>query len=430
MRRLSLLLFLSCLLFSFHIAAAQDAPVPWCHQPSGVTFDEKTYGTYHYTVRLGNGPEGIRAVYQSYNHRIVLMKSASREVVQVVDENIDTSQFRVLSFSPDCRYLAGVLGRNRDPHTTVIWDLSSNPARRLGESNEFIARASAVDWSPDSAYVIVNTRNGAYLWNLAANQRVRLSPDGHSDCYPSMIGCTGEALNAYYSARWDMSSQRVQLTFLGDIVVTFALPLGEPITFEPSQPIVAQDTKDRLDSPVGCKVRVQYQAYNQRLVLADRNSRKLLRVVEDHFQTDYFSFMGWSANCHYIAAAVGTKGHTDTVIWDVAGNQRIATFKDAVGNTHRLRWSSFGPYALIETRHGAYLWDVTTDNRVLLTDRVDAKGRSFEYWIHWYPAQNALLVEPAGQEDTYSIYQVPGGALLAQGSWKEVCAAQSWLCAD
>jgi WD40 repeat protein len=433
MRRLFVFLFLTTLFFSLHIAAAQDVTTPWCHQPSGVTVEQKGYGDYHYTVDLGNGPEGIRPVYQSYNHRIVLMKSATREVVQVVDEAIDTSQFKVVSYSPDCRYLAGALGQTFNHHITILWDLSSNPARRVITSAELTTTEYHVEWSPDSAYVVLNTRNEVYLLTLATGQLVRLTSDIISLCDLEAYGCVAGTI-PYRGLEWDMANGQFRLKLNTGDWVTYDLASGKPVAYSrddhPIAPAEAQNTAERLASPFGCNVRVQYQAYNQRLVLEDRNTRKLLRVVEDKLKADSYLFRGWSSNCRYLAAAIRTEGHTNTIVWDLTTNQRIATFRDTVNNQFLLDWSTFGPYAIVETRDGGYLWDVTIDSRVLIIDWVNSTNILLGYWVKWFASENALVIGPVRQQ-VYYVFQVPDGELRAQfNSYEELCAALVWACAN
>ncbi|HEX2908261.1 MAG TPA: WD40 repeat domain-containing protein [Phototrophicaceae bacterium] len=429
MRRLIWIIFITTLFLTLQAVAAQEAELPWCHQPSGVNFEQQSY-SYKYTVALGKGPDGIRAVYQPYNQRIILMKAATREVVQVIEEGIEPiNNFDVISYSPDCRYLAGVLGNTHAEHTTVVWDLITNPARRVDASDQWIARSWYFSWSPDSVYAVVSTWNEIFLWQLASNQRIRLSPDVHSDCYPNALGCGGDTV-PYRHVSWDVANQLVSLSLLHE-TVTYRLADGQPVTVTsngtPLPPAVQQTVIERLASPLGCFVRVRTDGND--IVLADRNTQEARLVIPDQPYKNVFIFKGWSSNCRYFAAAVGSdRKHTDTVVWDVMTQQRIATFNNAQGYTHELSWSPFGSYALIETRHGAYLWDVVTDQRTLLTDQVNSDGQSFNRWQRW-DAQNMILIVQTVGEGIFHIYRLPNGELLAQVEQiEQVCPQFSSIC--
>jgi len=59
------------------------------------------------------------------------------------------------------------------------------------------------------------------------------------------------------------------------------------------------------------------------------------------------------------------------------GNKQVV-FEDAHLQPHRLYWSRIDEnIAIIETRHGAYLWDVASDTRTLITDVTNSEGQSF-----------------------------------------------------
>jgi hypothetical protein len=110
--------------------------------------------------------------YVTATGEIQLVDWTTREVVRVLDTEIDTDDFAVYLWSDDCRYLAGRIGPFEDT-TLVVWDTVA------GERVDSIDNLYlyAVRFSPDSSQALVETRTGAFLWRYREGQQVRLTDD-------------------------------------------------------------------------------------------------------------------------------------------------------------------------------------------------------------------------------------------------------------
>jgi hypothetical protein len=383
-RRWILFLLVFTLLAAAQAALAQDdSAKPWCHQSSMVRAEQRSpYGSWTWIAVYGHGTRGIRAVYQEYNHRIILMTSDMREVVQVIEEGIDLNGFRVMSYSPDCRYMAGALGARDERIETAIWDLSTNPARRVGSVEDGIDSAHRLEWSPDSRYAMIGTRNATYLWNFGANTRVQLVADTVSTCYFGLSGCAG-GMVPYRGLVWDIPNGVVRISLNRvNYGVTYDLNTGLPIdiTTWDGAPVTADETQtvqDRVETTYGCVPRVQYQTYNHRLVLKDWISGELLDVIEDHLDLGGFQLLGWSATCNYIAAAIDDGTGLTLATWNVYTHARTSIpISDYVDWFY---WASVGNVALVKTDgEGIFVWNIDTNQHY--PQKLGADGQPLPRW--------------------------------------------------
>jgi hypothetical protein len=124
-------------------------------------------------------------------------------------------------------------------------------------------------------------------------------------------------------------------------------------------------TASAPQSAYGCGVELSYQPYDRSVALVESvNSTMAIAIVESDFTPPFFSSLGKSPDCRYIAASFGASyAHNSTVIWDLATMQRVGVFPDAVGHPHRLTWSPDGTIAIIHADDGDYAWTLATDAR-------------------------------------------------------------------
>jgi WD40 repeat protein len=435
------LLVVSTMILISHAIFAQsdDSNLPWCRQPSEVGIENQSR-SYTWVTQLGHGPDGIRPIYQEYNHRIILMTSNTRDVVQIIEEGIDTNGFELLGYSSDCRYIAAALGARGERIETVVWDLSTNPAVRLGLFGDGVSDSHRLDWSPDGQYVIVSTRNSAYLWNLATNTQTELVADVVSDCYRSPIGCNGR-LYSHSGLEWDIANSivHVNLNRVG-YTVTFDLNTGQAVGYTDriGEPITQEETETveaRVESPYGCVPRVQYQTYNQQLVLRDWITGELIEVIENQLNLVGFQNQGWSATCQYIAATIDAGSGLELVAWNIATHSRTSV--SVADYVDRLEWSPVGNVALVQTDgDGAFLWNIDSNQKTIIGTPV--AGSPSVLQSRWLADRNLLLVITASSPTTVFAYDISSGqeagtfdnpaeGYVGFGSAYNLARADQWL---
>ena len=110
----------------------------------------------------------VFARYEPQNSRLMLVDWSSGEDVKVVAEGL--ADTRILGWSVDCRYLAGSVGKP-ESMDTVVWDVTS--ATVMGKVADAHLKPHPITWGPDD-YLMVETRDGAILWNVPANTQIHL----------------------------------------------------------------------------------------------------------------------------------------------------------------------------------------------------------------------------------------------------------------
>lgn len=393
------------------LAKAPESDALWC-RPSNVSSVIYSWGDTYRGPAFK--PGNIRAVYEAYNRRIVLTDATSRETIQVVDEGVETGEFTLLGFSPDCRFMGGGLRNARGRYDTVIWDLKADPVVRVQTAGGAIGYPYRVNWSPDSAYAVVSGRTTGYLGNLLSGESFRLTPRADEDCTQFPVGCVG-SLFALGQVNWETPGQ-VRIGLVGGSQVSIDLATGEAVGYTagegysnaPTYPYAQWYGYYRYNS---CKSIVRYEPYSRRLAIREYNTGELLRVVEDHLELTGWEFEGWSPNCNYIVAAVGPRADSDTVIWNLATNRRVGVFENALKHPHYFIWTPDSGAIVIQSRNGAYLWNLATNERVLLTEAATDDGRNFLSFA-WDTARGQLLAVTVGAPNVVSAYDYHSGQLM------------------
>lgn len=288
----------------------------------------------------------IRAIYQPYNQRLIMMNN-NRQVLQVVEENIITVSFKTVNYSPNCRYLVGALQNNNGHFDTVIWDLESQPAKRVSIFEDSYGRAYGVAWSPDSNYAVVGGREWDDLLRIADGSRVRLTNEIVSDCQRNVVGCDGH-LYGYNGLYWHPELNQLHMTLTDGNVAVIDLSNGQPIDFRgPHFELLPSDKvtilRERMASPYGCTPKVQYQVYNHQLILKSITTGELVNVIQSDLLLNQYRFLGWSPNCNYLAAEIDEGKGLMTAIWDTRNNSRVGELPYNRKNRYGFDWSTWTP---------------------------------------------------------------------------------------
>jgi WD40 repeat protein len=155
---------------------------------------------------------------------------------------------------------------------------------------------------------------------------------------------------------------------------------------------------------------VRYAPYTQQVVMMEGKSRKDVQVVETDLAADHF-YAELSPDCRYLAAAIALpNGKSQMVAWDLLTNARISTVEDAP-SAYRLQWSPVGTTVIAESHDGAYLWNISADQWLLLNPPGDY-GNFYSYFT-WDTARNQLLVVPGNAGHTVQAYDLTTGQVAA-----------------
>ena len=290
-------------------------------------------------------------------------------------------------------------------------------------------------WGPGNL-LIVETRNGAILWNIPANQQMVLT-ESYSPT----------AVRNFSRLRWDTDNGQllVNLAVGGRAVYDFYT--GEELP-EAAHITDSVPGEGMADTVVGAREyechdgwdfgsKPGAQEYNDTvpgvyanydvsegivyLALGDNGPytsyyhTESIQVIETGLDAPWFRFRGWSPTCRYIAGSLGIAGtnNSDTVVWDVVTNQRVGTFANAREVMHPIAWSPNGDIAMIQTRDGAYLWHLSTDIRLLIHDQVEMTpdGSTVQNFhsFAWDTVRNHFIGVPVGAGQAAIVYDVYSG---------------------
>jgi hypothetical protein len=133
----------------------------------------------------------------------------------------------------------------------------------------------------------------------------------------------------------------------------------------------------------------RYEPHNRRLVLVDWSTGQDVQVIAADLGNTLI--LGWSLDCRYLTGAVGPAESMATTVWDTVANLRVGEVPDAHLQPHYITWGP-GNYLVVETRHGAILWNVPANTQVTLTESFDPyTARNFSR-LRWDAAAGQLIV--------------------------------------
>lgn len=339
---------------------AQESQLPegWCEQPSDIHYSFNA----NFSLPLGRSDGGIRVLYQPYNQRVVLQRTVPREIVQVVESGVSFNGFQFLRYVANCRYLIATFSGAYGQSNVVVYDLLNPVSARMGIIPNAGHNRSTIQSSPDGTYLLVNSTSGLYLWNLTTNIQTHLTALIQSDCnFASVVGCSGE-LRTYRAVRWDVPHGLLQLDLINNYTVTLTLPTPTISrvegTFSSASPDQLNAAAAAFTSEFACLPRVQYQAYNRRIILKSHLSNTLVAVVEDNLNLSGFQFLGWSATCTYIAAAIQDEDGLRLAAWNV--NDMSRRERPLTDWVDRSSWARAGDILDVITDGGNFEWDLNS----------------------------------------------------------------------
>jgi WD40 repeat protein len=332
---------------------------------------------------------------------------AKYETIQMVDDNVSASWFRQRGWSSDCRYLAASLGiPGRNASNTVVWDIVEN--RRVGMFEDAQVIVHPLHWSSSGSSLIVETRDGAYLWHLPTNTRTLLT----ADVQTALAGQTSiqtftkirwtadrlytveidepEIMKVYDSRTGQFLESFQAKEFREEIPTTRATEppfIGTPGTGTPVNAQSGYSTYRWRYGNSGCKDRVEavYDEAAREIVLRITPTGEQRILIENLNEANYLAF---SPDCRYLTAEVSLASNEqlpydispldDTVyydksetflIWDVNTGEQVAALPHPFRyQTYSyVRWSPGGEYALIRLTSGHYIVEPATRRVEFLT---------------------------------------------------------------
>lgn len=362
--------------------------------PDGKYYDCRN--RWRYSQRYS--PAEMTAVYQAYNHRLVLQTINPRQLVKVIEENVYASHFYVLSWSHDCRYMAGQLGQE-----AIIWDVPAGTRVAIFEEG------TPDYWDPTSTYAIVNTPHGGFAYHILSGRKIQLT---YGKTY-------------FYWFQWNLGANQVRFG-RDSAVVVVDLATGQEISSTYNNPYNYTTGTDLEtvynDLNIGCQYRgrtrgrynlinavARYESYNNRLVIFETESNQVIEVIEEAAYFPRYEFYGWSPGCQYFVAAVGEGTETDIIVWDVDTHARVTVLENFP--IFQLRWSPDANHLLVESYSGGYLWQIPGNQHYQLTDQAADYGRNF-HRLSWDTSRNQLLAVPVGAPNAVVAFDVNSGQVM------------------
>jgi WD40 repeat protein len=388
----------------------------------------RSYYGQEYTV----GGIETRFDYPSQTLSLVLypyQTGARFEAVEMIEDGLNASWYRDRGWSSDCRYVAASLGiEGQNASNTVVWDVVKK--RRVGMFEDARIIVHPIRWSPINSSLIIETRDGAYLWHLPSNTRTLLTKDVQT----SLAGQT--SIQTFTKIRWlenrlytieidEPELVKVYDNQTGTLLETLpaaSFPAEPSTTPVPAAQFVGvPGTGTPVDAESGYSnnwwryrrsrcadaTLAYYRDDTRQIILRDVSTGDERALVQGINQTDSLTF---SPNCRYLTAEVSlasnepvtydTSPVDDTVfydksenflIWDVETGEQVAQLPHLFRyQTYAyVRWSPDGGYALLRLTSGHYVIELATRRIVFLT--FQETGGSYYYnrpashtWLQTY----------------------------------------------
>ncbi len=369
-------------------------------------------------------PTNVFARYEPASGRLALVDwNSGNDIFQIASDLDDTL---IRGWSSNCHYLAVAIGneQNRD---TVVFDTQTGI--EVGRVRDAQIRPHTITWGPDD-FLIVETRSVAVLWDIRQNIQYRLD-----------VGFNTTSHRNFSRIRWDSENKQVLFNLAVGGRVAYDLTTGQETVIAQSRPGVLTLGGESFvcsrvrQQPLGATVPdldIFFANDGNVLYIGSRysneyrysTSRESIHTLEAG--TSYVDVipLGWSANCRYVAAALnpddGIENVYSTVIWDVIENRRVGELPDANGIPHSLMWDTAENHVLMQTRNGALLWNLQTNERILVNGDVRQQSDycssysdlctvspplSF-HTVYWDAGRQQLLAVPIQSPDTIVAYDV------------------------
>ena len=393
-----ILLLLALLVFSVPVLAEDGIPDN-CETTDGEYYRPNTFVRFTDTYEL-----------------VLVDWTTGDTLQQIAPITLPGTAQRITGWSPNCQYVSIALGMPNDQNVmiwrTEVWDVLSST--QLAEFVDARRIPHPMTWSLESEFILVESRNGAFVWSLATRQAVILSSsaDGNARTFrPDTV-------------QWDTTNRTISglLTFEPLGTAIYHLDTGEllAISDEWGRALDVSAYGNRFaratDEPYPCEpsyrrafprgLDVQYQPQHQRIAIIDEGTRELFKVVENDLAIDSFGVVTYSPTCRYLVANIyRPDSDYESVIWDLWRERpiRIATFESRAWRFYNLYWSPTDEHVVIQFHNRVDLIDLSTGEAFRLTPETisdcqrhgkGCSGRIFSFtFIEWHLPEQFVRLE-------------------------------------
>ena len=340
----------------------------------------------------------------------------------------DINEPIVQGWSVNCRYITAAVTTEAG-YDTVVWDTVDNI--RMGSIPDAIGRPHPTTWGP-SEYLVVETRNGAILWNVPANTQLTLTTSFDPYTVRNFSRLRWDAINHQLIANFAVGGRTVYDLNTGQEVPLAAYTTDSVPGEAENMVTIGGKAYECLTyfrsgyrnqyTTSGSHVPYMTMRYRDNLIYMALdgifNVNEAVQTFDGDLNLDYFRARGWSGNCHYVAASISTIDEygRDTVVWDIQTGQRVGIFPDAQIIDHPISWGMDS--MLIESRNGGYLWHLPTNTQTLITEAsetaLDGRIRDIENFsvIEWY--ENTVALVTVDQPQTIQVYDAATGTKISE----------------
>jgi hypothetical protein len=300
---------------------------------------------------------GLFPRYEARNRRFISVNwytGEERELRTSLDVSVD-----ILDWSPDCHYL--ITHINND---VVIWDMVAGVQADLFPNIEPKRYHS---WDPSSSYLILETRQGIYLWRVAVNDPILLTLSGnpnpgYGSWYPE------------WEVYWDYARGQVLVAtpvWRSAFVVAYDLSTGQQVGVFDNQgrntPINFTVTEDNTHVIVFTSEAESYNFAESGITVWNRDTLQGVVVDADYDHVAIVpSQVTLSPDHRYLVAGRGR-----ILVWDLQSVPEDVDARDPIyrypGPSNRILSIHFVDQTTLETTdiHGnTHRWDLHTGQHV------------------------------------------------------------------
>ncbi len=336
------------------------------------------------------------------NGTLALVNWSSGDVARIIEQIPDMPELSLVGWSPNCRHLVGglLIGER---YTTVIWDAINGG--RVGTIEDGLNQPHFLYWSPRSDAVVVETRHGAFLWDLPSNQRYSLTAEADAWAGRSFRDVVWDyetgTLNTFdRRGRWTSSS------FTTDRVAQQSNVTQLDLTNNGAQELRCIS----FTQPLGGNGRIpgfeiRYYPGTQQLVLYDVTTDNVAVILDTNYaqglRVSFWARGQLSPGCTMFAGILRVEGvpnGREVVVIRLSDSTRIHTIERFAKNTSdhrliRLQWDPTGRYLFAQTYDGALIWDSVANTTFYLTSSEEINNLGFSVkGISWDAARRSITI--------------------------------------
>jgi len=364
--------------------------------------------------------ENVFARYEPQNRSLVLVDWSNNSTVQTLATDLHNTLIR--GWSWDCRYLATATG---DPnrYDTIVYDTQTGQLVDVVPDAQTVPHT--ITWGPRS-FLVVESRHGAVIWDVPRNLQYRHDTGFHTTLHRNFTELRWDTDSMQLTANLAVGGKRTYDLLTGEETALTTRNIGEIIIG--GEKFFCKSANDRYNTNAQTVSSLRLGYAREGGVISIRKYRypeyrsEILETIEADVQALSVSDLRWSANCRYLAGSIRVNAVPDvyeTVVWEFETKRRVGSFDDAREIPHRIHWDTAEKHVLVQTRNGAYLWNLETNQRLLVTDEVEQvctssyscrirEPKSF-HQVYWDAGREQLLGVPVTTPSSVVMYDINTG---------------------